>query len=122
MSSPPSDRPGEVDINTVVRTLVSLSSVRLTWTQPEENNANITSYNITYCPTANNGECVAQAPTTISVTANGSSAVLTELTPVRRYRVYIRAVNVAGMGPESQPYFFDSADEGMLCLIPSSPF
>ena len=36
--------------------------------------------------------------------------------------MYIRAVNLAGMGPESQPYFFDSADEGMLCLIPSSPF
>ena len=42
---------------------------------------------------------------------------------MRRYRVYIQAENVVGLGPQPvQPYVFDSADEGMSCLIPGSPF
>ena len=35
----------------------------------------------------------------------------------------IQAENGVGLGPQPvQPYLFDSADEGMLCLIPGSPF
>jgi len=118
MTSPALDVPDEVDNNTVVRMLVSLTSVKLTWDQPEENNAQITSYNITYCTSVSNGSCVDQSPTTISVPTTEPMAVLENLIPVRTYRVYIQAENNAGLGPESQPYFFDSANEGMLCPIP----
>lgn len=115
--------PGEVNHTTIVRTLVSLTSVLLTWFPPEENNPQITGYNITYCPSANNGLCEDQPSTTISVPAMQPTAVLVGLIPVRRYRVYIRAENDAGLGPQpAQPYFFDSTDEGMSCLIPGSPF
>jgi len=37
---------------------------------------------------------------------------LTDINPERRYRVTIWAENAAGLGPESQPYFFDSATAG----------
>ena len=37
---------------------------------------------------------------------------LTDINPERRYRVTIWAENAAGMGPESPPYFFDSATAG----------
>ena len=118
MTSPTSDIPGVVDNNTVVRMLVSLTSVKLTWDQPEDNNAQITRYNITYCTSNSNGSCVDQSPTTIPVLTTEPMAILGDLTPVRTYRVYIRAENDAGLGPQSQPYFFDSANEGMLCPIP----
>ena len=115
--------PGEVNHTTVVRTLVSLTSVRLTWVHPEGNNVQITSYYITYCPSAGIGLCADQPPTIISVPAMQPTAVLVDLIPVRRYRVYIQAENGAGLGPQPvQPYFFDTADEGMLCLISGSPF
>ena len=116
------DIPGVVDNNTVVRMLVSLTSVKLTWDQPEDNNAQITNYNITLCTSVSNDSCVDQTPTTIAVPTTEPMAVLGDLIPVRTYRVYIRAENDAGLGPESQPYFFDSANEGMLCPIPGSPF
>ena len=115
--------PGEVNHTTVVRTLVSLTSVRLTWIHPEENNVQITSYNIAYWPSANNGLCADQPPTIISVHAMQPTAVLVDLIPVRRYRVYIQAENDAGLGPQpAQPYIFDTTDEGMSCPISGSPF
>jgi len=122
MTSPTLDIPGVVDNNTVVRMLVSLTSVKLTWDQPEDNNAQITNYNITLCTSVSNDSCVDQTPTIITVPTMEPMAVLGDLTPVRTYRVYIRAENDAGLGPQSQPYFFDSANEGMLCPIPGSPF
>ena len=122
-SAPIPDRPGEVNHTTVVRILVSLTSVRLTWNHPEENNTQITSYNITYCPSANNDLCVDQPPTIIHMPTMQPTAVLTDLVPLRRYRVYIQAENEVGLGPQPvQPYFFDSADEGVSCFTPGSSF
>ena len=122
-SAPIPGHPGEVNHTTVVRILVSLTSVRLTWVHPEENNAQITSYNITYCPSANNGLCVDQPPTIIRVPTMQPTAVLIDLVPLRRYRVYIQAENEVGLGPQPvQPYFFDSADEGVSCFTPGSSF
>jgi len=105
-----------VDNTTVVRMLVSLTSVKLTWNQPEDNNAQIASYNITYCTSNSDGSCVDQTLTTISVPTTEPMAILENLVLVRTYRVYIRAENDAGLGPQSQPYFFDSANEGMLIV------
>ena len=96
--------------------LVSLTSVKLTWDQPEDNNAQIASYNIIYCTSDSDGSCVDQTPTTISVPTTEPMAVLDNLIPVRTYRVYIRAENDAGLGPQSQPYYFDSANGGMLLV------
>ena len=113
---PTIDIPGVVDNTTVVRMLLSLTSVKLTWDQPEDNNAQIASYNIIYCTSDSDGSCVDQTPTTISVPTTEPMAVLENLVPVRTYRVYIQAENDAGLGPQSQPYFFDSANEGMLIV------
>ena len=124
MISPPPEHPGVVDHTTVVRMLVSLTSVQLMWDQPEDNNSRITSYNINYCPSATNDLCVDQPPTIISVpTTMQPTTVLMDLIPGRRYRVYIQAENEVGLGPQpARPYSFNSTNEGMLSLISLSPF
>ena len=103
--------PDQVDNATVRSELLSLRRTRLTWDAPENNNARITNYWISYCiPIIS--VCVEQSPTTISTM--DLSVELTNIRPLRRYRVTIRVENVAGRGPESQPYFFDSASAGRL--------
>ena len=103
--------PDQVDNATVRSENLSLRRTRLTWDAPEDNNARITNYWITYCITiidSTNDTCVGQ--TTISVRDPTVSMVeFTDINPLRRYRVTIQAENIAGRGPESQPYFFDSA-------------
>ena len=94
---------------TVIRELLTLQSVRLTWAQPEDNNARINSYNITYCVSINSS-CVQQ---TSMQTSSTETVVLTQLIPAMAYTVYIRAENDAGQCPEpTEPYIFGSTSEG----------
>ena len=111
--------PGQVDNTTVRSEILSLRRTRLTWVAPENNNAHITNYWITYCfpiIDSTNDTCVGQ--TTISV---GNPTVpmveFTDISPQRKYRVTIQAENIAGRGPESQPYFFDSPTAGRYKLV-----
>ena len=106
--------PGEVNHTTVTRELLTLQSIRLTWAQPEDNNARINSYNITYCVSINSS-CVQQTSMQTSPT---ETVILTQLIPVRTYQVYIRAENDVGQGPEPmEPYFFESANEGISAVL-----
>ena len=86
----------------------------LIWNAPEDNNAPITTYWIIYCTPitdSTNDTCMGQ--TTIAIRDPAVPMVnLTDISPQRRYRVTIRGENAAGMGLESQPYFFDSASHG----------
>ena len=106
--------PGQVGDATVSSENLSLRRTRLIWNTPEDNNAPITTYWIIYCipiTDSTNDTCMGQ--TTIAVRDPVVPMVnLTDISPQRRYRVTIRAENDAGMGPESQPYFFDSATAG----------
>ena len=94
-----------------------MSRTRLTWDAPENNNALITNYVITYCfPSmdSNNDNCIGQTNTFV----RGDPAVpMVDLivNSQRMYRVTIRAENAAGRGPESEPYFFDSPTAGTCC-------
>ena len=106
--------PGQVD-NTIVRSEnLNLRRTRLIWNAPEDNNAPITTYWIIYCipiTDSTNNTCMGQ--TAIAVRDAAVPVVnLTDINPQRRYRVTIQAENAAGRGPESQPYFFDSATAG----------
>ena len=111
--------PDQVDNTTVSSENLSLRRTQLTWDAPEDNNAPITNYWITYCIPiidSTNDTCVGQ--TTISVRdPTVPMEELTDINPLRRYRVTIQAENVAGRGPESQPYFFDSASAGRCKLV-----
>ena len=96
--------PGQVDNTTVRSENFSLRRTRLTWDAPENNNASITNYWITYCVTimdSINDTCVGQ----ITIPVRDPTVPFVELivSPLRRYRVTIQAENVAGIGPESQP-------------------
>ena len=103
---------------TVTRELLTLQSVRLTWTQPEENNARINSYNITYCVSINSS-CAQQ---TLMQTSLTEMVILTQLIPAMTYTVYIRAENDVGQGPEpTEPYIFESTSEGK-CILCSAIF
>ena len=105
--------PDEVNHAIVTRELLTLQSVQLTWVEPEDNNARINSYNVTYCPSVK-GTCE-QLPIQMSVSTE--TVTLSQLTPVTTYQVYIRAENDVGQGPEpAEPYLFDSANQGMCCL------
>ena len=110
--------PDQVDNATVRSENLSLRRTRLTWDAPEDNNARITNYWITYCIPiidSTNDTCVGQ--TTISVRdPTVSMEELTHISPLRGYKVTIQAENIAGRGLESQPYFFDSASAGRLYL------
>ena len=109
--------PGEVNHTTVTRELVTLESVRLTWAQPEDNNAPINSYNVTYCVSINSS-CVQQ---TSMETPSTETIILSQLIPAMTYTVYIRAENNAGQGPEpTEPYFFKSANEGISPVLACS--
>ena len=95
----------------VTRELLTLQSVRLTWVQPEENNAHINSYNITYCASVNYS-CVQLTQTQTVL----STQIILQLIPVMTYQVYIRAENDVGQGPEpKEPYFLKSVTRGMCC-------
>ena len=111
--------PGQVDNTTVRSENLSLNRTQLTWDAPEDNNARITNYWITYCIPiiySTNDSCVGQ--TTIFVRDPTVPMVeFTDISPQRRYRVTIQAENVAGRGPESQPYFFDSPTAGRYKLV-----
>ena len=111
--------PGQVDNTTVRSENLSLRRTQLTWIAPEDNNAPITNYWITYCILiidTTNDTCAGQ--TTIPVRNPTVPMVeLTDIRPLRRYRVTIQAENVAGRGPESQPYFFDSPTAGRCKLV-----
>ena len=106
--------PGQVDNATVRSENLNLRNTRLTWEAPENNNAPITTYWVTSCISftdSTNDTCIGQ--TTIAVKDPAVPTIsLTDISPQRRYRITIRAENAAGMGPESQPYFFDSATPG----------
>ena len=106
--------PGQVNNTTVRSENLSLRRTRLIWNAPEDNNAPITTYWIIYCipiTDSTNDTCMGQ--TTIAIRDPVVPMVnLTDISPQRRYRVTIRAENAAGIGPESQPYFFDSATAG----------
>ena len=107
--------PDEVNHTIVTTELLTLQSVSLTWVQPEDNNARINSYNITFCP-AVNGTCE-QSP--LQMSASTEMVTLSQLIPVTTYQVYIRAENDVGQGPEpAEPYAFGSANQGMCtcCL------
>ena len=110
--------PGQVDNATVRSENLSLRRTRLTWDAPDNNNARSITYWITYCiplmDSSFNDTCRDQ--TTISVMEN-SMMELTDINPQRRYRITIQAGNAAGRGPESLPYFFDSASAGRCCYI-----
>ena len=106
--------PGQVDNTTVRSENLSLRRTRLIWNAPEDNNAPITTYWIIYCipiTDSTNDSCMGQ--TTIAIRDPAVPMIsLTDISPQRRYRITIQAENAAGMGPESQPYFFDSATAG----------
>ena len=92
--------PDEVNHTMVTRELLTLQSVRLTWVQPEDNNAHINSYNITYCASVNYS-CVQLTQTQTVL----STQIILQLIPVTTYQVYIRAENDVGQGPEpKEPY------------------
>ena len=106
--------PGQVDNATVRSENLSLRRTRLTWDAPEDNNARITNYWITYCILiidSTNDTCSENQ----TITAMENSMVA-DINPERRYRVIIQAGNAAGRGPESRSYFFDSASAGRCCL------
>ena len=109
--------PDQVDSTTVSSENLSLRRTRLTWAAPEDNNARITNYWITYCiPLMDfNDTCRNQVP--VPSFSMNSIENLTDINPDRRYRVTIQARNAAGRGPESQPYFFNSASAGRCCYI-----
>ena len=77
--------PGQVDNATVRSENLSLRRTRLTWDAPEDNNARITNYWITYCIhiiDSTNDTCVGQ--TTISVRdPTVSMEELTHISPLR---------------------------------------
>ena len=111
--------PDEVNHAIVTRELLTLQSVQLTWVKPEDNNARINSYNVTYCPSVK-GTCE-QSPIQMSVSTE--TVTLSQLTPVTTYQVYIRAENDVGQGPEpAEPYVFDSANHGVLSIRIRFPF
>ena len=43
--------------------------------------------------------------------------MVADINPERRYRLIIQAENAAGRGPESRPYFFDTASAGRCCYV-----
>ena len=97
----------------VIRELLTLQSVQLTWVEPEDNNARINSYNITFCPSVN-GTC---EQTLIQMSVSTETVTLSQLAPVTTYQVYIHAENDVGQGPEpAEPYLFDSANRGVLSV------
>ena len=107
--------PGQVDNTTVRSENLSLRRTRLTWEAPEDNNAPITNYWITYCISITasiNDTCVRSTTIPIFDSSEKPMVDLTDINPERRYRITIWAENAAGMGPESPPYFFDSASAG----------
>ena len=109
--------PGQVDNTTVRSENLSLRRTRLTWAAPENNNAQITNYWITYCIPLVDLNDTCRNQTAVPSSSMNPMEVLADINPERRYRVTIQAENVAGRGPESQPYFFNSATAGRCCYI-----
>ena len=107
--------PGEVNHHLVTRELLTLQSVQLTWVQPDDNNGHITSYNLTYCA-VHNSFCMQH--TTNQTFSSTEMAIFSHLTPLKTYRVYIRAINDVGQGPEpAEPYLFESVTQGIHFLV-----
>ena len=64
-----------------------------------------------------NDTCIDQTEIPVMDSSENPMVEIAEIHPERRYRVTIRAGNAAGRGPESQPYFFDSATAGGCCYM-----
>ena len=110
--------PGQVDNATVRSENLSLRKTRLTWVAPENNNARITNYWLTHCIPIMDPSFSDTCSENQTITVIENSMVnLTDINPERRYRVIIQAGNAAGRGPESRPYFFDSASAGRCCYM-----
>ena len=103
------DVPDVVNHTEVQSTIKSLREVELSWKEPEDNNAPITEYQLTYCEVlVNDSTCIDNEP----VTTNGSvtSIKLTGLQPDSMYNVTIQAINAVGSSPSPpDPYMFPTA-------------
>ena len=64
-----------------------------------------------------NDICINRTEIPVMDSSENPMVEIAEFNPERRYRVTIRAGNAAGRGPESQPYFFDSATAGGCCYM-----
>ena len=89
--------PGPVNHDLVNAVILTLSTARLTWQEPETNNGPIMQYNITYCKLVTSGGMCANLLS--PQTSLGPSVVLPDLLTSNEYRVTIQAVNGAGEGP-----------------------
>ena len=91
---------------------LSLRRTRFNWRAPEANNAPITTYWITYCTPIMDSTCINRTEVSVMNPSENPMTEIIDFNPDGRYRVTIQAENAAGRGPESQPYFFNSATRG----------
>lgn len=91
-------------------TLLNLLKTRLKWPVPEDNNAEITGYSITFCETFSGDEC---PPSVMDSVLSVSNTRIIRATPASRMRVEIAAINEIGKGyiPD-QPFFFNTYTAG----------
>ena len=114
--------PEAVNHSNVMHMLVNLNSVGLTWTEPEDNNAMITGYAITYCVLQTNTTCVPETMVTVSPSMTpllaGRRTALINPPPEASIRVLIVAVNAIGTGRESDVfYFLDTFRASECCCL-----
>ena len=105
----PADMPEMVNHTLVTATALNLLQTRLSWPEPEDNNAAITAYMITFCTTVDD-DCLPNTLTTVMVdnvaAVDGMVTSIIEADPNRRIRVKIVAVNAIGDGPAPEEFFF----------------
>lgn len=99
----------------VTADLMNLLETRLTWPIPESNNANISTYNITFCVTVSETDsaCVPDSEMTAILEASDVEDRVSDMASATiqvslnaRIRVTIIAVNMIGMGPVPDVDFF----------------
>ena len=112
----------------VTAELVSLDSVKVTWRIPPNNNADITSYTLTFCAMVNATDCGSSVNVTVMLSQltrigdNQLSYIYDELLTEKMYEVVIRAENSIGlqMAPAlGNGLNFDSAfpDDGRVVNV-----
>ena len=102
-------------------TMVNSRDLTITWTEPHDNNAPITGYNISY----QNPDCLVSAngvAQNVTVTSEDELVMITNLHPGESYSFTIIAINDICPSQPSEPANVRTMEEGMyVCIMYDTP-